>query len=60
MTLHDINEKKLVEIIVLILPFLFFVYKKGYKSKIEIKKGNQIRNSIMLQKDERKNKVIYN
>lgn len=41
-----VRKKKIAELIVLILSFLFCICKKIYKFGIEIKKVNQVKNSF--------------
>jgi len=56
--LHVMEEKKMAELIVPILPLLLCVRKKGYESGIEMKMGNRVRDSAGVRQEEGKNKGI--
>ncbi len=56
MALHVMEERKMAESIVQILPLLPCVRKKGYESGIEMKKGNRVRGSAGVRQEEGKSK----
>ena len=56
MALRVMEEREMAEPIVQILPLLPCVRKKGYKSGIEMKKGNRVRDSAGVRQEEGESK----
>lgn len=56
MGLHIMEEKKMADLTVPILPLLLFVRKKAYGSGVGVEEGNRVRVSAGVQHVEGKSK----